>query len=237
MTETNNSSIFTSRRTVLMGGLATITLGSLAACKESSDKKPNTEAKAADLTKTQPDGLPENVMGSEDAPITLIEYSSMTCPHCARFHTDVLPDLKKKYIDTGKVKYIVREFPIDALATAAFMLARCSGQDKYFPLVEALYARQSEWVVQNPVEKLMELTKQAGFTKESFDKCLSDKKLEQQIMAVRDRGSKEFGVNSTPTFFINGEKFAKAHTVAEFEKTFAPLLPGENLPKVEEEKK
>ncbi len=231
MTEKNNSSIFTSRRTVLMGSLATITLGSLAACKESSEKK-ETPKTTADMTKTQSEGLPDNVMGSENAPITLLEYSSMTCPHCARFHTDVLPALKKKYIDTGLVKYIVREFPIDALATAAFMLARCSGKDKYFPLVEALYARQSEWVVQNPVAKLMELTKQVGFTKESFEKCLNDKKLEGQIIAIRERGSKEFGVNSTPTFFINGEKFSKAHTVEEFEKTFAPLLP-----KKEEEKK
>lgn len=164
--------------------------------------------------------LPENALGEATAPNTVIEYSSMTCPHCARFHRDVLPDLKKKYIDTGKVLYIIREFPLDNLAFAASMLARCAGPEKYFPFVEVLFEKQQEWAFGegDPVPRLFKMAQQAGFTKESFEKCLKDQKLLDGITAVRKRAHEKFGVNSTPTLFVNGKLLKGASNVGDIEK-------------------
>lgn len=170
--------------------------------------------------------LAENVMGSDDAPITVIEYSSMTCGHCATFHNETLPGLKEKYIKTGKVKYIVREFPLDQLATAAFMLGRClPKKDAYFDFIDVLYAKQREWAyVEDRVGALKNISKQAGFTDESFKACLDDKKLFAQILAVKNNGSAEFRIRSTPTFFVNGTRLEGAQPLEEFEKLFKPLL-------------
>jgi protein-disulfide isomerase len=138
----------------------------------------------------------------------------------------VFPSLKEKYIDTGKVHFIMREFPLDNLAAAASMLARCAGGDKTFPLISALFAKQEEWafVRGDPKPELFKVAKQAGFTQESFDKCLKDEKLLQDISAVRQRGVDTFVVNSTPTFFINGKRLAGGGTLEDFEKAFAPIL-------------
>ena len=174
----------------------------------------------------QPGPLPELVLGKEDAPITVVEYASMTCGHCANFHNKVFPAVKEKYIDSGKVRFVMREFPLDKLAVAASMLARCAGGDKTFPLISALFAKQDEWafVRSNPVPELFKLAKQAGFTQESFDKCLTDQKLMDDIVKIRSRAADNFGVGSTPTFFVNGKKMTGAPTIEEFDKAFAPLL-------------
>jgi protein-disulfide isomerase len=173
----------------------------------------------------QPGPLPELVLGKEDAPITVVEYASMTCGHCANFHNKVFPTVKEKYIDTGKVRFVMREFPLDKLAVAASMLARCAGGEKTFPLISALFAKQEEWafVRGNPVPELFKLAKQAGFTQESFDKCLTDQQLMDDIVKIRSRAADSFGVGSTPTFFINGKKMTGAPTVEEFDKAFAAL--------------
>jgi len=170
--------------------------------------------------------LAENVMGNKDAPITIIEYSSMTCGHCAAFHNDTLPGLKEKYIKTGKVKYIVREFPLDQLATAAFMLGRClPKRDAYFDFVDVLYAKQKEWAyAEDRVGSLKKLAKQAGFTDETFQACLDDKKLFAQVLAVKNAGTAEFRIRSTPTFFVNGTRLEGSQPLEEFEKLFKPLL-------------
>ena len=170
--------------------------------------------------------LPELVLGKEDAPVTLVEYASMTCGHCAAFHNKVFPVLKEKYIDTGKVRFIMREFPLDKLAVAASMLARCAGGDRTLPLISALFAKQDEWafVRSNPVPELFKFGKQAGFTQESFDKCLTDQKLMDDIVKIRSRAADGFGVTSTPTFFINGKKMTGAPTLEEFDKAFSALL-------------
>lgn len=161
--------------------------------------------------------LPDIVMGKEDAPYTIVEYSSMTCPHCANFHTDVLPELKKKYIDTGIAKYIIREFPFDNVAAAAFMLARCVDDSKYFDFVDLLYANQEEWAFGgDPLPALQKFSKQAGFTEARFNECLRDEKLLKHVEWVRDRGHSEFGVRATPTFFINGKRLDN-HSIAEFD--------------------
>ncbi len=170
--------------------------------------------------------LADNVMGKEDAPVTIIEFSSMTCPHCAIFHKDTLPGLKSKYIDTGKVKYILREFPLDPLAGAAFMLGRClPKKDSYFDFIDVLYARQDEWAsAKDPIEALKTLAKQAGFTDESFKACLDDKELYGKVLAVKNKGTEEFRIRSTPTFFINGTRLEGAQPLAEFEKLIEPVL-------------
>jgi protein-disulfide isomerase len=173
--------------------------------------------------------LPELSMGPADAKVTIVEYASMTCGHCAAFHNKTFPELKAKYIDTGKVRFVFREFPLEDFAAAASMLARCSGGEKTYPLIAILFSKQEQWAfvpASARVSKLFEIAKQAGFTQETFDKCLTDQKLLEQVNAVRDRGSDKFGVQSTPTFFINGKKMATAPTVAEFDKLIEPLLKG-----------
>jgi protein-disulfide isomerase len=173
----------------------------------------------------KPGPLSEQAMGDPKAPVTIIEYASMTCSHCAHFATTTFPVLKARYIDTGKVRYILREFPLDPLAAGAFMLARCAGDDKYFPLVEKLFAEQKNWAfVQNPIQPLFAVAKTAGFTEQSFEKCLSDQKLLDNIDETRQRAQQKFGVNSTPTFFINGKIIRGAVTIEELEKELQPFL-------------
>lgn len=166
-------------------------------------------------------------LGSDDAKVTVIEYASMTCPHCAHFHTSTFPDFKKKYIDSGKVRFTLREFPFDPLATAGFMLARCNGNDKYYPMVDLLFTQQKSWAgTPNPVESLLATVKQAGFTQESFEACLKNQSIYDAVNAVRERAEKVFGVDSTPTFFINGQKQSGALSLEELDKILAPLLGG-----------
>jgi protein-disulfide isomerase len=176
-----------------------------------------------------PEVLPDMVMGSDKAPVTIIEYSSMTCPHCAHFQETTFPELKKRYIDTGKVRFISREFPLDRLATAAFMLARCAGKldsTKYFTMVDTLFRQQDTWAVQHPIPPLLNIAKQAGFTEESFGKCLDDDELLKNVEKVRQRAIDKFKVQSTPTFFINGTSHEGALTIDEMAKIIDPLLKG-----------
>ncbi len=175
-----------------------------------------------ELAKAGPDG--DVVLGSDKAPVTIIEYASMTCPHCAHFSTTTFPELKQRYIDTGKVRFTLREFPLDALAAAGFMLARCAGNDKYMAIVETLFAKQSDWIVQKPIEPLKAIAKQFGFTEESFDKCLANQQVLNNIQTVRDRAAEKLGVNSTPTFFINGKKFVGDLSIETMAKEIDPYL-------------
>jgi len=170
--------------------------------------------------------LPDLAIGPDTAKVTIVEYASMTCGHCMAFHTKVFPEIKKKYIDTGKVRFVFREFPLDARAFAASMLARCAGPEKSLAMIEALFHTQADWafVKENPTPKLFEIAKQAGFTQESFDKCLTDQKLLDQLTAIHTRGNETFGVNATPTFFINGTRLQAAPVIEEFDKVLEPLL-------------
>lgn len=179
---------------------------------------------SADVAKLmEPGPLPEMAVGNADAPVTIIEYASMTCPHCASFHATTYPALKTKYIDTGKARLIMREFPFDPRAEAGFMLARCS-KDNYFPMIDVLFKQQSNWVsVENAKEALLQLAKLAGFSQQTFEACLTDQKLLDQIRAVRKVGE-GFGVTSTPTFFVNGQKYAGAMSIDEFSAIIDPML-------------
>jgi protein-disulfide isomerase len=166
----------------------------------------------------RPGPLPDLVLGKADAPVTIIEYASMTCPHCANFHKTTYPALKSKFIDTGKVKFIFREFPLDELAVAASMLARCAGGEKAIAMIDVLFASQDKWAVRDPVPVLRQISKQAGFTEKTFDDCLNDKTLYTNIMAMRERGTKEYKVESTPTLFVNGKMLKGGATIEELEK-------------------
>ena len=162
-------------------------------------------------------------MGPDTAKVTVVEYASASCPHCANFYKTTFPELKKDYIDTGKIRFIFREFPHNQPALAAFMLARCAPKEKYFPLVDMFFTEQDTWL-QAPLEGLQKIAQLAGFTKESFDACLKNEAVAKGIIAVRDQAEKDFGVDSIPTFFINGELLKGETTIDEFRKKIDPLL-------------
>jgi len=207
-----------------LAALAVVAASEFAPAALAQRKKPApTEVPVDELMKPGP--LPDLVLGNADAPITVVEYASMTCGHCAHFHSTVFPTLKEKYVDTGKVRFIMREFPLDNLAAAASMLARCAGDGKTFPLISVLFAKQDDWafVKGDPRPELLKFAKQAGFTQESFEKCLTDQKLLDDIAAIRSRAAETFGVNATPTFFVNGKKL-NGVDLADFEKAFEPIL-------------
>ena len=183
------------------------------------------QTKYTDMELMAKQALPDMVQGKSDASVTIIEYASMTCTHCAHFHETVYPSLVKNYIDTGKVKFILREFPLDPLATAGFMLARCAGPDKRAAIVDLLFDKQQSWAfVDKPLEALSDMLKQTGMSKESFETCLKDQKLYDQINEVRDRGSQAFGVSATPTFYVNGTKVTGEVTPESLAKILDPLV-------------
>ena len=172
----------------------------------------------------RPGPLGDMAQGDPKAPVTIVEYASMTCGHCAAFHQNTYPELKKRYIETGKVRFIFREFPLDQLALAAFMLARCAGDDKYFAMIDTLFQQHNDWVTERPLQPLMVIAKQAGIGEERFNQCLKDEKLIEGIENVRTRATEVFNVQSTPTFFINGKLLRGAFSIQEMEKQITPYL-------------
>ncbi len=173
-----------------------------------------------------PSPLGEQAIGQASAPVTIIEYASMTCPHCAHFHETTYPELKKRYIDTGKVRFIFREFPLDSVAATAFMVARCADKDKFFPLIEAMFQQQNTWAVgppASPLPGLLSIAKQTGMTEEAFNACLKNQTVLDGIKWTADNGN-DLGVQSTPSFFINGKLYAGALTIEQIEKAVAPFL-------------
>jgi protein-disulfide isomerase len=163
--------------------------------------------------------LGDKSLGDPKAPVTVIEYASMTCSHCARFATTVFKPFKAKYIDTGKVHYIFREFPLDPLAAAAFALARCAPEDKYFPMVDVMFQTQDSWAfVDDPGPALYKVVAPMGFTENAFNECLGDQKTADAIAWVHDRAEKDFGVQGTPAFFINGTRYDGEMTLDEISK-------------------
>ncbi len=170
--------------------------------------------------------LPDVWEGSKDAPVTIIEYASMTCSHCAHFHETTYPTLKSKYIDTGKVRFTLREFPFDPIAVAGFMVARCAG-DKRQAMIGLLFSQQKNWAFSDkPLQGLTTLVRQTGMSQEKFDACLQDKALYAKVNDVFEKASKQFRVDSTPTFFINGKKVSGALSPAEMDSQLEPLLKG-----------
>lgn len=170
------------------------------------------------------DPLPDAVLGDPNAPVEVIEYASMTCPHCASFHNGTFKQLKEEYIDTGKVRFIMREFPFDPLAAAVAMLARCSG-DRHFEVVDLFFEKQREWAVRDgALGKIRNLARQAGFTNESFEACLTNQELLDGINAVKDHGYRTLGVRATPTIFIDGQKLEGSRNIRAFRDIIEPKL-------------
>jgi protein-disulfide isomerase len=168
--------------------------------------------------------LPDMVLGKEDAPVTIVEYSSLSCPHCAHFHKDVMPALKSDYIDTGKLRYIEREFPLNQAALGGAVLARCVDPSRFFAFTDLLFSRQEDWAFKDDaLQRLRLYAKQAGLTDADFEKCLDDEALQKKVLAVRERGEKE-GVKGTPTFFINGKIFNGALTLEALAEAMKPYL-------------
>jgi protein-disulfide isomerase len=219
-------SVRTTRRefSIQTGALALIGAGVLVGFSVADLQRPALAQNPSLTELMQPGPLGEMSLGSDTAPVTIIEYASMTCPHCADFHEKTYPELKKKYIDTGKIRFIFREFPLDQLAAAAFMLARCGGKERFFPMIETLFQQQRDWVVQRPLAPLMAISKQAGISEQAFNECLKNQQVLDGIEDVRQRASQKLNVQSTPTFFINGKVFRGAATLAELEKEITPYL-------------
>jgi len=218
------------RRAFLMGAASVAALslsaGMRPALAQRRDRGPD-EIPLETLMK--PGALPDLIIGKADAPVTIVEYASMTCSHCAHFHNTVFPALKEKYIDTGKVRLVFREFPLDNLAAAASMLARCAGGDATEAMIGVLFKTQDKWafVRGNPVPELFKIAQQAGFTQEKFDTCLKDNATLDKMISGRQKASEEFGVNATPTFFINGKRLrGRSDTIEAFDTALAPFLGG-----------
>ena len=182
---------------------------------------------AADVAK--PGSLPDMALGPAGATVTITEYASMTCPHCAAFTEKVFPKIKSEYIDTNKIRFVFREFPLDVKAAAGSMLARCIAKDdsaKYFAVVDMLFRQQESWVMKNTTETLIRIGKQAGLSQQQVEDCLKDQALLDKIAADQKYASDVLKVDSTPTFFINGEKIKGETSFDEFAKRINAVLKG-----------
>jgi protein-disulfide isomerase len=167
----------------------------------------------------------EQVLGKPNAPVTIIEYASLTCSHCAQFHNEVLPKLKERYIAPGKVRLIYRDFPLDQTALAAAALAHCAGPDRYFSMLEVLFKTQSNWArADDPIAALKQLGKLGGLTDQAMNACLADEQLTNGILQGRLAGENEYKIGSTPTFVIDGKAYPGSRDVEEFAKLIDPLL-------------
>ena len=182
---------------------------------------------ASPVDVAKPVSLPDMALGPKDAAVTVTEYASMTCPHCAAFTEQVFPKIKEAFIDTGKIRFVFREFPLDIKAAAGSMLARCIAKDdsaKYFAVNELLFKTQDDWVLKDTAASLTRIGKQAGLSQEAVDACLKDQALLDKIAADQKFANEVLKVNSTPTFFINGEKLTGEQSFEEFSKKITPLL-------------
>ena len=180
---------------------------------------------ASDVSK--PMSLPDMALGPASASVTITEYASMTCPHCAAFNETVFPKIKSEYIDSGKVRYVFREFPLDIKAAAGSILARCIAKDdsgKYFAVTDMLFRQQNDWVMKNTTETLTRIGKQAGLSQQAVEDCLKDQALLDKIAADQKYAAEILKVDSTPTFFINGEKIKGEISFEEFDKRIKSLL-------------
>jgi protein-disulfide isomerase len=183
------------------------------------------DANPAELAKPLP--LGDVVLGAANSPVTIIEYASMSCGHCAEFHKTIYPKIKAEYIDTNKIRYIFREFPLDIKAAAGSMLARCVGKDdpnKYHAVVDILFATQNDWVLKDTSEQLKRIAKQAGMSDDAFNACLANQSMLDAMKQGQDQAYEKFKVDSTPTFFVNGSKLKGGASFEDFKKLIDPNL-------------
>lgn len=167
--------------------------------------------------------LADRAIGPEDAPVTVIEYASLTCPHCGTFHTETLPHIKQEYVDTGKVRFVFRDFPIGALAMGASMIARCAPEQQYFGLLEIFFSTMDDWArADRPLNILAGHAKLAGMTDAQIQACITNQDLLRGLEDMRANAMNEFGVTSTPSFIINGQRVSGAHGP----ESFSEILDG-----------
>lgn len=211
------------KKTAQTGGGSGGSGGSTGSGTTAAEKK---EPEGKETKTGSKDRFAEMVLGDANAPVTIIAYESLTCPHCAAFHANTLPKLKKNYIETGKVKFIMRDFPFDRLSLTAHMAARCAGPDVFFPLVEMFFSSQRTWATaQDKVAAIGQIARVGGLSDEEYKACIADQKLTDFIVRRIEEANKKYAVASTPTFIINGRKaIVGAQPYEEFEKVLKPLL-------------
>jgi protein-disulfide isomerase len=230
--------VILTRRVLLLGGASVATLV-IAGCDQSppaadAAATPATPAgplTGAPVTATSseplmnPKGLPDRPIGGADAKVTVIEYASPTCPHCAAFHTDTYPAFKAQYIDTGKVKFILRPFVRNVLDGVVFMLAEAAGDDKYHEVVDTYFKTQAQWAGSDmPREAILAIAMQLGFTAESFDAALTNQELFNGMETLREQALNEFNLTGTPQFYINGKAMAGEMSIETLSAEIDPLL-------------
>ena len=176
--------------------------------------------------------IADKVEGSADAPVTVIEYASPTCPHCAAFHNATYPALKEQYIDTGKIKFIVRPFLRNELDAAVFMLAEAAGEDQYENVLSTFFATQNTWMTA-PATEVFKIAQQLGFTQETFDAALTNQDLLKGMEAMRTQAMDEFGVTGTPSFYVNGTKLTTGYDIDQLSAAIDPLVPADFVAKSE----
>lgn len=171
------------------------------------------------------DAMKEMVLGNKDARVTVIEYASLGCPHCANFHSGTFVDVKRDYIDTGKIKYIYRDFPLGRPALAASMISRCAGSAKYFGMVDIFFRSQQQWGrAENPLEALTKIARFGGMSEQDVSACLQNQELIEHIQSQAQKGSEEHKINATPSFVIDGETISGGMPYEDFKKLLDEAL-------------
>jgi protein-disulfide isomerase len=164
-------------------------------------------------------------IGPADAKVTIVEYASLTCPHCAEFHTKVMPDIKKAYLETGKVRYVYRDFPLDRLALAAAMTARCAGRESFFGFIDTFYAAQGQWSrAGNPIKALGNLARLGGMSEKALDTCLQNADVQNAVLKQRLEAANDFKITATPTVFVNGDRYSGGMTLDQMRTLLDRLL-------------
>jgi protein-disulfide isomerase len=184
------------------------------------------EGTTKDPAKLAAVALPDKVLGAETAPVTIIEYASPTCPHCASFSNTVYPQFKAEYIDTGKVKFILRPFVRNVLDAAVFMLANAAGDGQFHNVIETYFKTQDQWgVAERPRDAILGIAKQLGFTDQSFDTALTNQEMFDKMEVMREQALNEFNLEGTPTFYINGKQLTGDKTLDQLKAEIDPLIP------------
>jgi protein-disulfide isomerase len=202
-------------REIWFAATVVLTLLGAAPAMAQAPAPPPPNSDAGKLLAPTPD---DRILGNKDAPITIVEYASLTCPHCAHFATEVEPKIKEKWIDTGKVKLVLRDYPLDEPALRAAMVARCAPPARFYAFIDTLFANQQQWALAKDYKAaLARLALLGGMSKTQFDDCLADKAGEDKVLQSRLTATKQLGVSSTPTFFIGGVKFEGDPSVEGFD--------------------
>lgn len=189
------------------------------------------EGTTKDVAKLAAVAIPDRPLGSETAPVTLIEYASPTCPHCAAFHNNVYPAFKAEYIDTGKVRFVLRPFVRNVLDAVVFMLAEAAGEGQYHNVVETFFRTQDQWgVSETPRDAILGIAKQLGFTDESFEAALTNQDLFNKMETMREQALNEFNLEGTPTFYVNGKQLTGDKTLEQLKAEIDPLVPANFVP-------